>query len=329
MSPRLVELQHLVEIAALQIFSRTVRVMPRRMALAVGASFGRVAWALRIRRDVVLANLTQAFPEETKTRRIEIGRQAVANFGRTCVEYLRQSGHDRAQVHQLARLDGLEALRKAIASGGGVLMVTAHLGSWAMYLGVLEAEGIPTALLVGQQKNPHVDRLILGIPGASVPFIKKGGRAPRQILECPREGRVVIMVADHYISSEALWAPFLGRQASTLPLPGALIAKYRRPLFMMAGCRGADGLHHVTVREIPVPAQLEGDELKLEVATLINRELGQEILAHPEHYWWYHKRWKVRGIYKKRTHVIGQPPESGPEAESAGGGGCRRSRSRS
>ena len=61
------------------------------------------------------------------------------------------------------------------------------------------------------------------------------------------------------------------------------------------------------VREIPVPEDLAGDELKLEVATRINRELGSEILAHPGQYWWYHKRWKVHGICKKRSHLIGDP----------------------
>lgn len=310
MSHRLVDLRHRVEIGALKMFSLSVRAMPRRLSLALGALLGRLAWALRIRRRVVLANLAQALPDETPARRIDIGRKAAANIGRTFVEFMRHSGRDRTRVNELVRIDGLDGLRVAMASGEGVLVVTAHLGSWAMYVAALNPAGIPSALLVGQQTNPHVDRMILGIPGESMRFIRKGSGAPRQILQCFREGRAVIMVADHYISSEALWAPFLGRQASTLPLPGALIAKSRRPLFLMCGTRGDDGVHCVSVREIPVPLDLEGDRLKLEVATLMNRELGREILRHPEQYWWYHKRWKVRGIFKKRTHLIGHPPGS-------------------
>jgi hypothetical protein len=53
-------------------------------------------------------------------------------------------------------------------------------------------------------KRKFLSVLILGIPGESVRFVRKGSGAPRQILECFREGRAVIMVADHYISSEAL-----------------------------------------------------------------------------------------------------------------------------
>jgi KDO2-lipid IV(A) lauroyltransferase len=308
MSSRLTGLRHLVEIGALRLLSLSVRVLPRRLALAFGAFLGRFAWLLGIRRKVVMANLAQALPEAAVAKRFSVGRDAAASVGRTFVEFLRLSGGDRARVLDLVRVDGLAALRQAVGGGEGVLVVTAHLGSWAMYVAALDAVGISSALLVGQQTNPHVDRLILGIPGESVRFISKGGGAPRQVLECLREGRAVIMVADHYISSEALWAPFLGRSASTLPLPGALIAKRRRPLFLMCGTRAADGVHDIVLREIPVPVDLEGDALRLEVATRINHELGREILAHPEQYWWYHKRWKVKGIYKIRTHLIGTPP---------------------
>lgn len=308
MKGKLTGLRHLVEICTLQMLALSVRLLPRRLALSVGAILGRLAWVLRIRRKVVLANLDQAMSEATSSQRCAVGREAAENFSRTFVEYLRLSGHDRSRVGELVTIDGLETLLSAMKTGDGALVVTAHLGSWAMYVAALAAAGVPSALLVGQQNNPHVDRLILGIPGDRVRFISKGSQAPRRILECLRDGCAVIMAADHYVSSEALWAPFLGREASTLPLPGALIAKRRRPFFLMSGARNADGSHDVLLREIPVPQDLEGDELRLEVARRMNSELGREILAHPEQYWWYHKRWKVRGIYKIRKHVIGTPP---------------------
>jgi KDO2-lipid IV(A) lauroyltransferase len=116
------------------------------------------------------------------------------------------------------------------------------------------------------------------------------------------------MVADHYVSSEALWAPFLGKSASTLPLPGAFVAKHRVPLFRMCGSRGETDRHTVRLLPIEVPADLEGDALRLEIACLCNRALGREILQCPEQYWWYHDRWKVRGVFRKRKKLLGDPP---------------------
>jgi KDO2-lipid IV(A) lauroyltransferase len=211
----------------------------------------------------------------------------------------------------LVEIEGLEALRRDLEEGeGGALVVTAHLGAWALYVTALAASGVSASLLVGQQTNPYVDRLILGIPGDAVRFITKGKQAPRRILESLGDGHAVVMVADHYISSEAVWAPFLGRMASTLPLPGALVAKRRLPLYVLRGTRIEGGRHRVVLRPLEIP-DAKGDELRLAVAERSNEALGEGILSYPEQYWWYHDRFKVRGKYRKLKKVLGDPPAVG------------------
>ena len=304
-------LQHFLEISALRIFSLPIRLLPRPLALEIGAWAGALGWATGIRRSLVLRNLAQAFPELDRAQRLALGRRAAMNFGRTVTEFLRFAGRDRARVGDLVALEGLDELRQALEDNEGALIVTAHLGAWALYVTALAAAGVEAALLVGKQNNPHVDQLILGIPGDAVRFVSKGKQAPRQILECLQEGRVVVMVADHYISSEAVWAPFLGRTASTLPLPGALVAKRRMPLFLLRGLRVEGGTHRVVLRQLEVSSEFEGDDLRLEVARLSNEALGEGILDHPEQYWWYHDRWKVRGKYQQKKKILGQPPTLG------------------
>jgi KDO2-lipid IV(A) lauroyltransferase len=304
----LASLRHAVEILALRALSLPLRALPRRLALVFGGWLGRLGWWTGIRRSRVLANLEQALPAATPAERRAVARRAAANFGRTVTEFLRFAGRDRERVGELVAVEGVEGLSEALAEGRGALVVTAHLGAWALYVTALAAAGIPAALLVGKQRNPHVDRLILGIPGDAVAFISKGKQAPRQILGQLRAGRAVVMVADHYISAESVWAPFLGRPASTLPLPGALVEKHHLPLFLMTGLRVGGGRHRLRLRRLHPPEDLTGDDLRLAVAELCNRELGREIVAHPEQYWWYHDRWKVRGKYKKRKGVLGEPP---------------------
>lgn len=301
-------LRNLIEITALLAIAWPIRALPRSLALRLGAALGTFGWATGIRRSLVLAQLEQAFPHSTPKERLALGRAAARNLGRTVAEFLRFAGRDRKRIAELIELEGLAELRQELAAGQGALLVTAHLGAWALYTTALATAGIPTALLVGKQRNPYVDRLILGIPGDVVRFISKGKQAPRQILECLRDGHAVVMVADHYISSEAVWAPFLGKNASTLPLPGALIEKRNLPLFLMRGLRREGGRHHLAVRRLNVTEGLVGDELRLAVAVLCNEELGKEILACPEQYWWYHNRFKVRGKFKQKKKVLGRPP---------------------
>ncbi len=279
-----------VEYAAVLGVSALMRALPRRWALAAGAALGRAGWWLRIRRAVVLANLAQALPEFDEDFRRRVGARAARNFGRTVAEFVRFAGADRGRVGELVEIRGVEALRASLA--GGAIVVTAHLGAWALYVTALAARGVPSALLVGRQHNPLVQRFILAIPGDAVRFVAKSKRAPREILECLREGRAVVMVADHRAGRSGLAAPFLGRLASTLPLPGTLAARYGTPIFVMSGRRNADNRHEVAIRPLALPAA-GGDEDARRVAftEAFNDALGEAIRACPEQYFWYHRRW--------------------------------------
>ncbi len=291
--------------------SALLRALPRPLALAAGATLGRIGWWLRIRRGVVLANVAQAFPALDAGARRRIGARAARNFGRTVAEFVRFAGADRRRVADLVALAGDEALRAALP-GGGAIVVTAHLGAWALYVTALAARGIPSALLVGRQHNPLVQRFILGIPGDAVRFVAKSKRAPREVLECLREDRAVVMVADHRAGRSGVAAPFLGRVASTLPLPGALAARFGTPVFVMAGHREGDGRHRVSIERLQTPA-LAGDEdaRRSAITAAFNEALGKAIRACPEQYFWYHRRW-----LNAPAEGGEPPPPPGPSASS-------------
>jgi len=268
-----------------------LRVLPRGAALAAGAALGQLGWWLRIRRTLVLANLTQAFPEARAADRRRIASRAARNFGRTVAEFVRFAGRDRRRVGELVRLEGTAELRSALAAGGGAIVVTAHLGAWALYVTALAAADIPSALLVGRQHNPKVQTFILGIPGGAVHFVPKSKGAPRDILRCLREGRAVVMVADHRAGRHGELAPFLGRPASTLPLPGAISARHGTPIFVLAGRRVDGGRHLVTLTRLALPAADGEDERRHAITVGCNEALGRAIIGCPEQYFWYHRRW--------------------------------------
>ena len=274
------------------VFAALLRALPRRCALGAGAALGQLGWWLRIRRQVVLDNLAQAFPGLEARARRRIGARAARNFGRTVAEFVRFAGADRARVNRLVGIEGIERLRAALAGGNGAIVVTAHLGAWALYVTALAAAGIPCALLVGRQHNPKVQQFILGIPGDAVHFVPKSKRSPREILQCLRDGRAVVMVADHRAGRSGVLSPFLGRDASTLPLPGAISARNGTPIFLMAGRRERDDRHSVELRPLAPPDTSGGEDARRAAITRgFNDALSDAVRACPEQYFWYHRRW--------------------------------------
>lgn len=285
--------RYAVELAVVWTLGLAFRLLPRGAALGLGDVVGQLGWWSRFRRRVVLRNLDLALPDLSTAARRRVAVRSMRNFGRTVAEFLRFAGRDRAQVGALVEVDGLDAVRAALEEGRGAIIVTGHLGAWALYTTAIAAAGLPATQIVGVQRNPLVDRLILRIPGDAVAFVSKGKGAPRGVLKALRDNRVVVLVADHYSSDQQILVPFLGTPAFTNPLPSALIARHRFPLFSMAGHRIDGGRHQVTLRPVEIP-DAEGDALRVAAAVRVNEALGEGIRAHPEQYFWFHDRWKAR-----------------------------------
>ena len=305
-------LQHSFEYAGLLGIAALMRVLPRPVALGVGACIGRLGWWLRIRRRLVLANLAQAFPDLAPAARHRIAARAARNFGRTVSEFVRFSGRDRRHVLDFVTVEGLDDLEQVSSAGRGAIVVTAHLGSWALYVTALAAHGIPSALLVGRQHNEKVDRFILDIPGKIVRFISKGRSAPRDVLRCLRDGCAVVMVADQDAGGQGTFAPFLGREASTLSLPGAIVSRHDTPLLVMAGHRTASGRHHVVLQRL---SGADTDDARA-VTVAFNRALGRAILAHPDQYFWYHRRWRDYAASRLPVHQSTASPRNPSSAST-------------
>jgi Kdo2-lipid IVA lauroyltransferase/acyltransferase len=285
-------LRHHLEYAGALSWAWLLRALPRPLAIEAGACLGTLGWWLRLRRPLVLANLAQALPDATERQRRAIASRAGRNFGRTVAELVRFPGRDRSRLADLVRLEGVEELEAAVAAGQGVIVVTAHLGAWGLYVAALAATGLPCSMIVGKQTNPKVDAFILSIPGDAARFISKGRGSPREVLRSLREGRVVVMVADQHSGPRGEIAPFLGRPASTLPLPGALAARNGTPIFLMAGHRVTRGTHVARFTRLPEPPPGDEATVRHVVTVACNDALGQAILAHPDQYFWYHRRWR-------------------------------------
>jgi len=245
-----------------------------------------------MRRDLVISNLQQAFPEKTTDQLVGIGAQSARNFGRTMVEFIRFDGRDRHRLDQLVAIDGSEAVRNATGLGKGCVVATGHFGAWALYFTALAAEGIPISLLVGKQRNEKVDKFIHSISGDAVTLIPKGRSAVKKIIKSLAKGHCIVIVADQHAGNSGVLSPFLGRITPTLSLPGAFVAKNRIPIFTMTGHRVANGSHEVSIQPMDVDLSADKETIKQRVTDIYNRTFGQAVLKQPEQYFWYHRRWR-------------------------------------
>ena len=83
-------LSHRVEYALARAVQGAICVLPGGAARELGALLGRLAFALGIRRRVVMGHLERIFgAERSETELLRIARESYANFGRMVFEYAR------------------------------------------------------------------------------------------------------------------------------------------------------------------------------------------------------------------------------------------------
>jgi Kdo2-lipid IVA lauroyltransferase/acyltransferase len=288
-------LRHLAEYGLILLVRGLDRVLGARAMERVAAGLGRLAYRpLGIRADVVEAQLRQAFPERDGAwvRRTAAG--AYAHLGREGLSLLRLSRLGRDQVLAVTRAGpDFDEFRAAMAAGKGAVVATGHLGNWELAGAAMAARGIPLDAVARRQANPYFDRLInrararLGIR-----VIARVG-ARRAALAALREGRAVALVADQDARRSGVFVPFMGRPASTHRGAAVLALRSGAPLFIGVMTRRSDGTYEGRIERIAVPAEGDFDE-RVRVATAaFTRSLERAVRAHPEQYFWHHRRWKT------------------------------------
>ena len=293
---------HTLQYCALICIAQIMQVLPRRTALFLGACIGQFGWYTGARRSLVLSNLKQAIPDASDDMRLKIGARSARNFVRTVTEFVRFDGRDRENLDQIVSVDGIETLQDSMQAGKGCLMITGHLGAWALYFSAISSKGIPISLLVGKQHNKRVDKFIHALSGSAVTLIPKGRAAIKQILQSLEQGRCIVIVADQHAGANGILSEFIGRAASTLSLPGAFVARNGIPIFTMAGHRVENGCHQVKITPLEVEPSSDKETLKQNVTDAFNQAIGNAILEHPEQYLWY-RRWRDSDA------AIGQAPQ--------------------
>jgi KDO2-lipid IV(A) lauroyltransferase len=288
--------------AALYIALRGFLEAGSRLPLAVtrglGSALGTTAMAVMAgSRRRIRANLETAFPELDPAGRDRILKGAARHFGLMLAEV---SWLWRARPEQIADrcgIAGFEHFERALESGRGVVLATAHCGNWELLNARLLVEGLPLTIAVRRLDDSRVDALVTGLRSRfGTEVIPRGRNAGRKLARALAENRAVGLLIDQDIRDvPGVFVPFFGRPAWT-PSGAALLA-------LRIGCpvvpgfihRRADGRHQVQIHPpLPPPDNATLNDQVEELTAAATAAIEAQIRAHPEQWVWMHRRWRTR-----------------------------------
>ena len=289
-------LQHWIEYIALVLVIQLVRFLPWRSLYALGGGLGWLTFHVaRIRRDVTLENLRNAFPDRDEALVQHIALQTYQQMGRTSMEFMKLGTVSQDSVIQRCDLIGREVLEEVLRKGKGALLLTGHFGNWEMYGSLLAYLGYPFSCIAAEQKNKLTDQVINRIRIRSGAAVIPLGTAIRGVIRNLRENRFVAIVADQDAGRDGIFVEFFGRPSSTSPGPAALALKTGASIVFGYAVRQPDGRLRCMLEPFPIPElDLPQSELEKQILQTYATRLEAIIRQYPDHWFWMHKRWKTK-----------------------------------
>jgi KDO2-lipid IV(A) lauroyltransferase len=301
-----VSLREVAEFAVVWLFVHGVRLLPRRVARAVGAAIGAIAFrALGRLRRVGLRNLELAFPEMTAQDREATLRSEYRNLGFLLAEFCKMPDYTAATASRFIRYEGLENYLAARERGKGVLVLTGHLGAWELSSFYHSLMGMPMGVVIRRLDNPLVDAFVNRIRCLHGNRVIHKDDFARGLIASMRAGETVgILMDTNMTPPQGVFVPFFGVLACTASGMARIAAKTGSavvPGFLLwEQSEQKYVLHFGEELEVVRTGDAELDVLAN--TACFTAAIERYIRQYPEQWLWLHRRWKTRppgeeGIY--------------------------------
>jgi KDO2-lipid IV(A) lauroyltransferase len=272
--------------------------LPRRWVDAFAATLGWIIWALGIRRRVVLENLRLAFPEKTEAERREIARRTYRNLGQMIPDFVCVPFLPKADLERIFVYDGWENFLEAKARGKGVIACTGHFGNFEVLAAAHTLRGTPITMIsrpMGKSGVNDLWRALRRRSGVEDLVVRKGSTLSAAVRSI-KAGRVLGYVIDqNQPLRHAIFPTFFGVPAATAPTPATLALRSGAAVIFVLSYPLGDGRHRVVLEgPLEVPDTGDRDRDVLAFMQDLNDRLERWVRAHPEQWYWLHRRWKTR-----------------------------------
>jgi len=271
-------------------FLRLFEPLPYAFLVRLGSALGAVLRFLPLRFvRIARRNLELCFPQSTAEERARILAQHFRTLGIAVFETSIAWWSDDERIRQLTSVEGEEHLQRALASGHGAILLSAHFTT--LEIGARAAcARWPVSIMYRPSRNAVLERFLQR---------KRGRRAKRAI---PRDDVRTLVAAlganepvwyapdQSYRKKGAQMVPFFGIPAATntatsrlARMTGAVVLPYF--VERLPGSRGYRVAIHPPLADFP-----SGDPVA--DAARFNTLIEAQVRRVPEQYLWIHRRFK-------------------------------------
>jgi len=289
-----------VEHLGFRLALRLCRAVPLRWSLRLGAMLGALFYLFDFRdRRIALKNLAFAFPDQPAAEHRRLLRATCRNLGRLAFEVAHMPALTRDSLPRYVRVEDPARWAQVVARvrERGAIILTGHYGNWELLAYACGLLGQPVTLIHRRMRNELVDREIAALRGgAGTQFIAKKAAAKEALRRLRAKAMVAIPIDQNQIRSYGVFVDFFGLPACTTTGPARLAMLTGAPIVPVFLVREGESERHRIVILPEVELVRTGDrEADIRTNTQRCSAVFEEMVRrHPDHWIWFHKRWKTR-----------------------------------
>ncbi len=287
-----------------------LQAMPASLANGSAELLAKVAYRFDKRhRRVAAENLGFAFPEKSPAEIDALVRGCYRHCGLLLIEIVLLPR--KLQVENWRSYAALirgDLILDGLLTDRPLLIVTAHFGNWELAGFALGRLGFKTYAIARVLDNPHLES-----------FSKKFRQATGQTIIAKKDdfdrlaavmqaGGKVATLGDQDAGPRGVFVEFLGRPASAHKAVALMAMQFDAKMIVIGVPRIAEnarrglGRYEIVCEDSIDPRDyLTRPDAVKAITQRYHDALARLIRAHPEQYFWLHRRWKSQPVVRKKA----------------------------
>jgi len=256
-------------------------------------------YLIKYREEVIIKNLSKAFPEKTIKEKKEIKKKFFKNLSEMIVETIKIPGMSSKSLLNMVEFKNLELLEELYLNKKSAFIALGHTPNW-------ELGGMLLPLICKQKvfavylppKNKYFDSYLVKFRQSFGGKLISSKQVFKTMLENKNDTVITYILADQAPpkGNEQFWTKFLNQETAFLTGLEKMAIHLKFSVVFMEIIKKARGKYQIEFKLLTDNPQNEPEH---SITNKYARALENLILQHPENWLWSHKRWKnIRNTQK-------------------------------
>lgn len=267
--------------------------LPLNLVANYCAAFCRVVGPKLKVSKVALKNFELVYPKMDCAAKNKLLTDCWDNYGRFIAEFAHIGKLSLEEFNQHISFVGLENIQQLIDSNSPFLIATGHFANWDFALHSFQNFATTLGVVYRKLNNPYIDNYVAKTRSMNgkVNLISKGADGARRIIQSLKSKQSIALLIDQKMN-DGIDVPFFGYEVKTAPAIARFSYQFNYPIIPMQISRKKGSNFLITIEKpIEIDHSLPKEEAILKGMIAVNQVVEKWVLARPQEWFWFHKRW--------------------------------------